>query len=210
LHSLEQSIRAYWQVHVCRGRQVMHGVMRNRTMLAMTFDQWFADYLQQDQLQIERLLRSKMATRFLIAWSLFESRSFEGFAKVNKFSAFANRVTDNNAFRKEDFLEPGRHFHVRYQDKQRYKNLMHEQKCPELEGILSTQFEALSDYQLVFMLLFVVYRFRNNIFHGNKGVESWLRYKEQIGFCLRIMQSIISLTTGTHNKDMQATAFSGA
>ena len=180
--------------------------MRNGSTPVMTFDQWLADYLEQDQLQVERLLRSKMATRFLIAWSLFESRCFEGFVTVDKLSAFADRVTNDDAFRKEVFLESGRHFHIRYQDKQRYKHLMYKQKCPELEGILSTQFDALSDHQLVFMLLFVVYRFRNNIFHGNKGVESWLRYKEQIGFCLGVMQSLISLTTGTPNKDMQPKA----
>ena len=177
-------------------------VMRNGTSLAMTFDQWFADYLQQDQHQVERLLRDKTATRFLIAWSLFESRCFGGFVKVDELSAFANEVTENDAFRNEDFLEPGRHFHNRYQDKHRYKNLMHKQSSKELEGILSTQFDTLSDYQLIFMLLFVVYRFRNNIFHGNKGVESWLQYKEQIGFCLKVMQSLISLTTDTYNKDM--------
>ena len=165
--------------------------------LVATFDQWLADYLQQDQHQVECLLSDKTGTRFLIAWSLLESRYFGGFAKVDKFSAFATEVTENNAFRKENFLEPGRHFHNRYQDKRRYKNLMHKQSSKKLEGILSTKFDTLSDYQRIFMLVFVVYRFRNNIFHGNKKVESWLKFKEQIGFCLRVMQSLISLTKGS-------------
>lgn len=168
----------------------------------MTFDQWFADYLQQDQIQVERLLRDKTATRFLIAWSLFESRCFGGFVQVNKLSAFAAHVTGTDAFRHEDFLESGKHFHSRYQDERRYKNLMHNQGSKELEDILSTPFDEVTDYQLIFMLLFVVYRFRNNIFHGNKGVESWLRYKEQIVFCLSVMQSLISLTTDTHNQPL--------
>jgi len=171
----------------------------------VTFDQWFAGYLQQDQPQVERLLNDKTATRFLIAWSLFESRCFEGFAKVNKLSAFATDVTENYTFRNEDFLELGRHFHSRYQDKRRYKNLMHKQsskETKELEDIFSKQFEKLSDYELMFMLLFVVYRFRNNIFHGNKGVESWLKYTEQIGYCLKVMQSLVSLTCDIHKKDL--------
>jgi hypothetical protein len=142
--------------------------MGERTNIAATFDQWFADYLQQDQQQVGRLLRDKTATRFLIAWSLFESRCFDGFAKFDKFSKFAMDITKRDVFRNEDFIEPGSHFHSRYQDKRRYKNLMHKQSSKELEDILSKQFDKLSDYQLVFMLLFVVYRFRNNIFHGNK------------------------------------------
>ncbi|UCE48372.1 MAG: hypothetical protein JSW47_22595 [Phycisphaerales bacterium] len=170
--------------------------------VTLAFDQWFAKYLKQDPVEVKRLLNDKTATRFLIAWSLFESRCFEGFVKVDKFSEFANRVKDNDAFQKEDLLESGRHFHRRYQDKDRYNNLMHKQKNAKLESILSKQFDALSYYELVFMLLFVVYRYRNNIFHGNKGVESWLKYKEQINFCLRVMQSLISLTTCTDNDDI--------
>ncbi len=183
--------------------------------VTMTFDQWFADHFQEDQLQVEHLLRDGTATRFLIAWSLLESHCFGGFARVDKLSPFATDITESGAFRNRDFREPGRHFHSRYQDKQCFENLIHKKRknsseLEEFRDILSTQFDALSDYQLVFMLLFVVYRFRNNIFHGNKGVQSWLQYKKQIGFCLRVMQSLISLTTGMHNKDSQATAFDGA
>ena len=75
---------------------------------------------------------------------------------------------------------------------------MHEQISEKLKGILATKFDALSDYQRIFMLLFVVFRFRCNIFHGNKGVESWLKYKEQIRFCIEVMQSLISLTQPIH------------
>jgi hypothetical protein len=177
--------------------------MCDETDIVATFDEWFADYLQQDQRQIDRLLCDKTATRFLIAWSLFESHCFEGFAKVNKLSAFATDIAKNNAFRKEDFLEPGRHFHSRYQDKRLHKNLMHRQSSKELDGILSQRFDDLGDHQLVFMLVLVVYRFRNNIFHGNKGVESWLKYTEQIGHCLRIMQSLLSLTKDIYDKDLE-------
>lgn len=160
-----------------------------------TFDQWLADYLQQDLYQVERLLSDKTVTRFLIAWSLLESRYFEGFGYDKILSEFATKVTEDDAFQDKDFLELGRYFRDRYQDEKRYKNLMHEKSSEEFDGILSEKSDTLSDYQLIFMLLFVVYRFRCNIFHGNKGVESWLKYKKQIGFCLRVMQSLMSLTT---------------
>ena len=163
------------------------------------FDQWLADYLEQDQHKVEHLLSDKTVTRFLIAWSLLESRYFEGFGYDKILSEFATKVTEDDAFQDKDFLELERYFHGRYQNKCCYKNLMHKQSSEKLKGILSTKFDTLSDYQRIFMLLFVVYRFRCNIFHGNKGVGSWLKYKEQIGFCLRVMQSLISLTQPIHN-----------
>ena len=163
------------------------------------FEQWLADYLELDQHQVELLLSDKTATRFLIAWSLFESRCFEGFARVDKFSAFATEVTENDAFRNEDFLEFERHFHDRYQNKRHYKRLMHKKSSKDLKDILSTQFDKLSDYQLIFMLLFVVYRFRNNIFHGNKEVKTWDKYPKQIDFCLRVMMDILDLQKWKRN-----------
>ena len=45
---------------------------------------------------------------------------------------------------------------------------------------------------MVFFLTFVVYRFRNNIFHGNKRVDAWLRFQPQIQDCIRVMQIMIS------------------
>jgi hypothetical protein len=169
----------------------------------MTFDQWFAAYLKQDRLQIEHLLRDRMATRFLIAWSLFESRCFSGFVRVCNLSDFAKMIIKTEGFRRHELEEAGRHFHDRYQDRRRFKNLMHRQTMKEMEEILTLQFDKLSNYQLVFMLLVVIYRFRNNIFHGNKGVQTWLQYKEQITLCLSTMQTFISLSTVTHNNCFQ-------
>ena len=146
------------------------------------------------------MLHDGTATRFLIAWSLFESRCFEGSAKINKFPTFATLFSEIHNFECLALQESATHFHRRYQDKQRYKNLMHGQKSKEMDEIISKEFAELSRYEITLMLLIVVYRFRNNIFHGNKGVESWLQYKEQITLCLTVMQSLISLSSETHNK----------
>ncbi|MGC2062309.1 MAG: hypothetical protein WA610_04975 [Thermodesulfovibrionales bacterium] len=157
----------------------------------MTFDQWFSNYLQQDEIQVKLLLNDKTATRFLIAWSLFESKCFEGFAKINKLSEFAKQISENRDFQFEGLQASAAHFHSRYQDKQRYRNLMHDQKSKELKDILDKNLADLSRYESTFMLLIVIYRFRNNIFHGNKGVRSWLYYREQINLCINAMQSLI-------------------
>ena len=176
--------------------EIKRNPVPEKLRLVVTFDQWLADYLHQNLQEVELLLNDKTVTRFLIAWSLLESRYFEGFGYDKILSEFATKLTEDDAFQNKDFLELERYFHDRYQDKKCYKNLMHKKSSEELDGILSEKFNTLSDYQLIFMLLFVVYRFRCNIFHGNKGVKSWLKYKKQIGFCFGVMQSLISLETG--------------
>lgn len=157
----------------------------------MDFDKWFANYLHQDESQIELLLSDKTATRFLIAWSIFESKCFEGFTKINKLSNFARQLSENRHFDSTALHKTVAHFHNRYQDKERYKNLMHDQKLEDLEKIFSKKLNELDTYETTFMLLVVIYRFRNNIFHGNKGVQSWLVYREQIDLCINAMQFFI-------------------
>jgi len=179
-------------------------------MPSIAFDNWFAAYLGQQPFQVQRLLRNGMATRFLIAWSLFESKCFEGFVKIDRLSIFAKKVSEEKSFARGEFEEAGRHFHDRYQNRDRLRHLLHGQKVNGLTEILGKQFEDLADDELLFMLLVVVYRFRNNIFHGNKGVDTWLQYRTQIEMCTNIMQYLISFGEATHNKGMQAAAYGGA
>ena len=134
-----------------------------------SFDQWFAKYLGQDAYEVTRLLNDKTATRFLIAWSIFESCCFGGFAKVEKFEAFVSDFFSAKGFKPSEIRDAANQFHKRYQDKELYGNLMWEQKSPKLKAILSKDFEVLSADEIAFFTIFVVYRYRNNIFHGNKG-----------------------------------------
>jgi len=148
-------------------------------MKATEVDTWLAEYFKGSPLQIDRLLRDGTAVRFLIAWALFESRCFDGYVRIHELSNFAKEATQSQRFRRDAFLEAGKHFHDRYQDRSRYRHLMHSQNSEEMESILKMSFNSLDDYHLFFMLLLVVYRYRNNIFHGNKGVESWLHFRRE-------------------------------
>ncbi|WP_404360392.1 hypothetical protein [Methylotuvimicrobium sp. KM1] len=150
-----------------------------------------------------------MATRFLIAWALFESKCFNGFVKSKRIPNFAKEVVQEKSFSRHDFEAAGQHFHDRYQDCDRLRHLLHDQEVNGLTDILSRQFEELVDDELVFMLIVVVYRFRNNIFHGNKGVDTWLQYKTQIEMCTSIMQRLITCREEAHNNGIQATAYNG-
>jgi len=174
--------------------------------LTKDFDIWFSNYLRQDRIQIQRLLDDGMATRFLIAWSLFESKCFNGYVKIGALSNFARNVSEDVRFMRDGFELAGRHFHERYQDKKLLSNLLYGKKVKGLSIILEKPYGKVDDFELLYFLLIVIYRYRNNIFHGNKGVDSWLQYRRQIQFCLDVMQQLISIREPYYNTEIQATA----
>lgn len=166
------------------------------------FDQWVANFLGQDVLQVERLLSDKTATRFLIAWSIFETCCFGGFAKVEDFDDFARDLVSTKGFNLVELMDEANYFHERYQDKKLYGNLMYKQKSPQLNSVLMKNYESLSADEIVFFVIFVVYRYRNNIFHGNKGVDSWLDFKPQIKRCIKLMQTLITVSNTSHSLEL--------
>ena len=153
-----------------------------------------------DEEEVARLLNEKIAVRFLIAWSLLESRLFDCDAKGNKLSDYCQRLVDEE-FDLVPLSTIIEHFYSRYQCKKLLSNLMHEDRKPnrklycKLKTLLEKPLDKLSNCEKVFLIVVVVYRYRNNIFHGSKSVESWLQFEEQIDYCIQIMQSLITHAT---------------
>lgn len=158
------------------------------------FEIWFADYLDATQAQVKDLLNSSVATHFLIVWSIFESQCFGGYVKIDDFEDFAQKTIKLQEFQRTDFAKIGKYFHIRYQNKKLLKNLMHNQQINGMQSILANNFDSLSDYDLLFLLLVVIYRYRNNIFHGNKSVSRWLKFENEIQLCREAMQRLLSLS----------------
>lgn len=157
-----------------------------------TFESWFAELFGQSKSDVKVLLGDKTAVQFLIAWSLFESRCFSGFVKLREIQFFADRLTNIENFEVSSISEHANYFHKRYSDDvTRYKSLMHKQECKEFNEILKIPLDTLTPTETVFLSTFVVYRFRNNIFHGNKGVGSWLQFTDQITRCTLILQQFV-------------------
>lgn len=161
-------------------------------MSSSDFDAWFADHLEQSQIQVEQLLRDKTAVRFLIAWSLLETGCFHGFAKGKELEKHCRRIADDEGFNFSTLTPILEHFHTRYQDEQNYSNLMHGNNHPDIKPLLCRSSDSFSRFEKVFFLVSVVYRYRNNIFHGSKGVGSWLKFKPQIERCIQVMQVLIT------------------
>lgn len=155
-----------------------------------SFPSWLSNCLGNSEAEIRRLLTDESALYFLIAWSLFESKCFQGFVKAEDIEDFAERASptiDLTALQ-----ESAWHFYERYQNPTLRKRLMHNKNNPRLLELLAKPFSDIRNEEIIYLLVFVIYRYRNNIFHGNKGVQSWLNYQEQIKHCTRVMQVMIS------------------
>lgn len=157
-----------------------------------TFESWLGELFDQPEFEVRRLLEDKRALHFLIAWSLFESKCFNGFVKVDRIHQFSEEVAADEKFNKDKLVTVSIHFHNRYQDSKRLRNLLHGQRSVELTNTLAKPNSTLTNIEMVFLAVFVIYRFRNNMFHGNKGVDSWLNYGEQIALCTEVLQNLVS------------------
>jgi hypothetical protein len=162
-----------------------------------SFAFWLSRLFGHSESQVRQLLKDETALHFLIAWSLLESKCFGGYMNANNIEAYAkNKSTTLDL---SNLRNIGSYFHGRYQNKNLFNNLMHAKKIkkikPEEErlvSLLGRPYSELTAEDVIFFITFVIYRYRNNIFHGNKGVTSWLMYREQIQFCIQVMQVMIS------------------
>jgi hypothetical protein len=58
----------------------------------MKFEHWLGELLGESEHEVAYLLKDETALRFLIAWSLFEAKCFDGFVKLDGLDAFACRL----------------------------------------------------------------------------------------------------------------------
>ena len=169
-----------------------------------TFNRWFADYLAQSPLEVERLLCDRTAVQFLIAWSLLETGCFHGFAQGKELKSHCTRLVEVENFDAKVLAPIVAAFHSRYKNKKRYANLMHDHALPDIKDLLARPILSLSPLEKVFLVVSVIFRYRNNIFHGTKGVQSWLVFKPQIEQCIQAMQHLLShgkAVSGEEGKD---------
>lgn len=164
--------------------------MKNNDILLL-----LAKHYDTDVENIKKAISNEKATTYLIVWSIFEPSISNGFVKLKDIKEIAQKYSDSYLSLNIDSIT--KKFHDRYQDNKKFSNLIHNQSNSSITKILSKQYSDLKDSEKMELLLFVVYRYRNNIFHGNKGVLSWQHYTEQIEDCLAFMTKMIEVIKRT-------------
>lgn len=166
----------------------------------METKEWLAKALKiENKEDIEKLYNTEFAMNFLLVWTIFERINFDKFVKFEKIKDFSKR-----SFEMDDELEEiFKNFHSRYQEKEKRRQLCHKTKCKnkkcnsfsecEFKNLCNKEYKDIEKNEKIYFLTYIVYRYRNNMFHGSKGLESWLQFKEQIKDCITVMKKLTVL-----------------
>lgn len=153
----------------------------------MNIKQWLQGNLECKSSDINMLYSSKTGLDFLLVWNIFEVKLFDKYCTKDKLHNVAIRVSESvRCGELQKFIE---HFHYRYHtDKVKYRNLKHG-SSPILipDEVVKNRLQCSTVQDKLHFLLFVLFRYRNNMFHGNKGLINWLQYDEQIRLCTEAM-----------------------
>ena len=151
--------------------------------------EWLANFYETDTRNITSLLDCQVATTYLLIWPVMEQNLFSGFMKQDKIAETATRYT--LYYSEMNIEEDVKYFYDRYQNRRFFRNLKHGSYHTEVDDILKKRYNVLSPTEKLHLMIFVVYRYRNNIFHGSKGINSWLQFSEQIEKCISFMMKIV-------------------
>ena len=165
---------------------------RNTTDINDKVTEWLAKQFKTQNWNITDMLRTQNATVYLLIWPIMEQNIFKGFMQ-------AKDIVPKSEMMGCYFDEMGseklvRYFYDRYQDKDKYKSLVNSKKCYRfMEDVLAKDFEILSGTEKMILMMTVVFRYRNNIFHGNKAIGEWIKYSKEIEFCTEFMMSVVDV-----------------
>ncbi len=130
----------------------------------------------------------RLGSDFLMIWSIFEeSYSETGFGlqliRNDKTQKELTLVEDSIPSLNNLFV----YFYDRYQDQSKLRDLKGKVKHNStfIEEILKKDKSLITIEEKVTLLLYVVFRYRNNMFHGSKALKDWASiYKIQINKCI--------------------------
>jgi hypothetical protein len=164
----------------------------------LKFDAWLIKTTQPDAKpeEVKMVAQHQMGLQFLIAWSLFERKYFTCDANGKTIKAFAKKQCVQKCF--PEIEAHWNHFYARYSHKEKgtdyiaalfpdigergAKNKKDAEKFREdLESLAKKPSEA----NKTELMARVIFRYRNNIFHGVKTPYTWGNYEKQIKRCIR-------------------------
>ena len=152
---------------------------------------WLSEYYDVTLADIDDILKEETATSYLLVWAIFEQDIFNGFMKKDKIKTVSQRFKKYYSSLNIDML--AKKFYLRYQNSTNYKHLIHKDDNCYFKAIIAKPYPEISPSEKLELMFFVVYRYRNNIFHGNKKVNAWKNYTEQIRDCISFITQIIDL-----------------
>ncbi len=142
------------------------------------------------------------ALSFLLVWSIWEQKLFEGYCTMKELKKIAKDYNIN--YSHYDIESQVESFHKRYQDDEKWINLVNNKEAEFYHKIVRKDFSSLTNSEKLSLALFVVFRYRNNIFHGNKASFNWSRFDKPIQMCYEIMINMLDFFKQIDDKPEQS------
>ncbi len=156
---------------------------------------WLCKHYDTTRDQITYLMKNELATSFFLIWPTFEQICFKGFMRKSDIANFVSQIEGYVDFELIDDVV--KHSYNRYQDARLFNNLKHNDNYATSEAVLGKSYDTLTENEKLEFLMYVIYRYRNNIFHGNKGIQSWVSYSNEIKICIKTMTQLIDMVEGS-------------
>lgn len=116
------------------------------------FLSWLSTYLGTDRKEeVQNLLNDPLARYFLIIWSIYEAKCFDGFVKIKDFDEFVRKLT--TVMNISTVEEHAKYFYDRYQDEDKRRNLLHKQQDSKFDQIIKKTFNELKDEDKFYLLV---------------------------------------------------------
>lgn len=146
---------------------------------------WLGRKLDIDTWLVSETVRNQMATVFLLIWPILEKEIFQNDMKKYHITSVANQYKDSIDESAMD--EMFNHFHQRFQDPHKYNELKNRDQWDKIDKILQLPSSRVFKENKIIFLIYVVYRYRNNIFHGIKSINQWNDFAYEIHLCIKFM-----------------------
>ena len=148
---------------------------------------WLAKTLEIDSWLVSETIKNQVATVFLLIWPIIETKVFDRGMKPYLIEEMSKKIENDIPEKELDLIAS--HFYERYQDSSKYRKLISSKsrEWNKIPKILRTPFNRLYKNEKIFFMIFVVYRYRNNIFHGRKSIKEWNEYLDEIQQCIKFM-----------------------
>ena len=107
---------------------------------------------------------------FTLIWNLLENICFENYVKIDKINNLIDSKIDKFNENNETFRETFEYFYTRYQDENKLIALNLNKPMKELAKKILNNTYTDKNNKLKFIMS-IIYRYRNNLFHGEKQMK---------------------------------------
>ncbi|MBQ9870990.1 MAG: hypothetical protein IJM27_03585 [Eubacterium sp.] len=153
--------------------------------------EWLARQFDTQNWNITDLLKTQNATVYLLIWPIMEQKLFSGFMQGKSIDPISDKM--GPYFDEMDAEDKAHYFYDRYQNRDAYNRLTSSKKYKSMEEVLEKDYGILNGKEKMILMMTTVFRYRNNIFHGNKAIGDWIKYSKEIEYCTEFMMSVVDV-----------------